>query len=58
LEAYGLAWLLDSGLAAYLTEWSNPATLEAGAMSGAIFESWVVAELLESYWHCGKQAAL
>ena len=51
-------YFLDSGLAAYLTEWSTPATLEAGAMSGAIFESWVVAELLKSYWHCGKQAPL
>ena len=51
-------YFLDSGLAAYLTEWSSPATLEAGAMSGAIFESWVVAELLKSYWHCGKQAPL
>lgn len=51
-------YFLDSGLAAYLTEWSSPATLEAGAMSGAIFETWVVAELLKSYWHCGKQAPL
>jgi predicted AAA+ superfamily ATPase len=51
-------YFLDSGLAAYLTEWSSPTTLEAGAMSGAIFETWVVAELLKSYWHCGKQAPL
>jgi predicted AAA+ superfamily ATPase len=51
-------YFLDSGLAAYLTEWSNPATLEAGAMSGAIFETWVVAEILKSYWHSGKQAPL
>jgi len=28
-------YFLDTGLAAYLTEWSSPATLEAGAMSGA-----------------------
>ena len=51
-------YFLDSGLAAYLTEWSSPATLEAGAMSGAILETWVVAELLKSYWHSGKQAPL
>jgi predicted AAA+ superfamily ATPase len=51
-------YFLDSGLAACLTEWSSPATLEAGAMSGAIFESWVVAELLKSHWHSGKQAPL
>ncbi len=49
-------YFLDTGLAAYLTEWSSPATLEAGAMSGAIFETWVVGEMLKSWWHHGKQA--
>lgn len=49
-------YFLDTGLAAYLTQWSSPETLEAGAMSGAIFETWVVAELLKSYWHNGKRA--
>lgn len=46
-------YLLDTGLAAYLTEWSSPQTLEAGAMSGAILETWIVAELLKSYLHNG-----
>lgn len=49
-------YMLDSGLAAYLTEWVSPQTLEAGAMSGAILETWIVAELLKSYWHHGKTA--
>jgi len=49
-------YFLDTGLAAYLTEWSSPATLEAGAMSGVIFETWVVGEMLKSWWHHGKQA--
>lgn len=49
-------YFLDTGLAAYLTEWSSPATLEAGAMSGAIFETWVLGEMLKSWWHHGKQA--
>jgi predicted AAA+ superfamily ATPase len=49
-------YFLDTGLAAYLTEWSSPATLEAGAMSGAIFETWVMGELLKSWWHNDKQA--
>ena len=49
-------YFLDTGLAAYLTQWSAPATLEAGAMSGAIFETWVLGELLKSYWHNGLQA--
>ncbi|MDH4187555.1 MAG: ATP-binding protein [Nitrospira sp.] len=49
-------YFLDTGLCAYLTQWSSPQTLEAGAMSGAIFETWVVVELLKSYWHQGRQA--
>jgi predicted AAA+ superfamily ATPase len=46
-------YFLDTGLAAYLTEWSSPETLEAGAMSGAIFESWVMGELLKSWLNNG-----
>ncbi len=49
-------YFLDTGLAAYLTEWVNPETLEAGAMSGPILETWIVAELLKSYWHAGRRA--
>ena len=37
-------YFLDTGLCAYLTLWSSPETLDAGAMSGAILESWVIAE--------------
>lgn len=46
-------YFLDTGLAAYLTEWSSAATLEAGAMSGAFLETWLVAELLKSWLHNG-----
>jgi predicted AAA+ superfamily ATPase len=48
-------YFLDTGLAAYLTAWASPETLEAGAMSGPILESWIVAELLKSYWHNGRR---
>lgn len=48
-------YFLDTGLAAYLTAWASPETLEAGAMSGALLETWIVAELLKSYWHAGRQ---
>ena len=51
-------YFLDTGLAAYLTEWASPETLEAGAMSGSILETWIVAELLKSYWHNGRQPPL
>jgi predicted AAA+ superfamily ATPase len=49
-------YVLDTGLAAYLTEWASPETLEAGAMSGPILETWIMAELLKSYWHAGRRA--
>lgn len=49
-------YFLDTGLCAYLTEWSSPETLEAGAMSGAILETWIITELLKTYWHNGKRA--
>jgi predicted AAA+ superfamily ATPase len=49
-------YFLDTGLAAYLTEWTTPETLEAGAMSGPILETWILAELLKSYWHNGQRA--
>lgn len=47
-------YFLDTGLCAYLTEWSSPDTLEAGAMSGAILETYVFIELMKSWWHRGK----
>jgi len=49
-------YMLDTGLCSYLTEWSSPETLESGAMSGAILETWIMAEILKSYWHNGKRA--
>ena len=51
-------YFLDTGLAAYLTEWSSPETLEAGAMSGAILESWAIGEVIRSYWHAARQAPI
>jgi uncharacterized protein len=49
-------YFLDTGLASYLTEWSSAATLEAGAMTGAILETFLFTEILKSYWHQGKRA--
>jgi predicted AAA+ superfamily ATPase len=48
-------YFLDTGLCAYLTEWSSPETLAAGAMSGAILETYALSELLKSWWHQGKK---
>jgi len=44
-------YFLDTGLCSYLTDWSTPETLASGAMAGPILETWVVAEVVKSYWH-------
>jgi uncharacterized protein len=49
-------YFLDTGLCAYLTGWSSPDTLEAGAMSGAMLETWIMAELMKGYLHNGRHA--
>lgn len=46
-------YFLDTGLCAYLTQWNSPEALEAGAMSGAILETYCFAEILKSYWNNG-----
>ena len=48
-------YFLDTGLCAYLTKWTSPQALEAGAMSGAFFETWVVSEIIKSYYNAGKR---
>ena len=70
LEASGLIWLLqpwhsnvtkrlgEAPLVAYLTGWSSPETLEAGAMSGAILETWIIGEILRGWWHNGMEPPL
>lgn len=47
-------YFMDTGLAAYLCRWPNAETLEAGAMDGAFFETYVVTEILKSYYNAGK----
>ena len=49
-------YFLDTGLCAYLTRWLDADALEFGAMSGAILETFVISELLKSYWHNGLRA--
>lgn len=48
-------YFYDMGLVAYLTKWSSAETLEAGAASGAIFENYVVSEIMKSYYNCAKE---
>ena len=43
----------DTGLACYLTRWNTKDTLMNGAMSGHMFETFVVSEILKSYANVG-----
>lgn len=51
-------YFADTGLAAWLGRWSSPGTLEAGALSGQIFENYVIAELRKSISNAGDNALL
>ena len=46
-------YFMDTGLAAYLTKWTNAEVLKNGAMSGAFFESFVISEIMKSYYNRG-----
>ncbi|NLB40762.1 MAG: DUF4143 domain-containing protein [Clostridiales bacterium] len=46
-------YFLDTGLACWLLGWNTPQQLVNGAMWGHIFESFVFAEILKSYYNDG-----
>lgn len=46
-------YFLDTGLASYLTHWPSADVLRNGAMGGAIFETFVVSEIVKSYYNQG-----
>jgi predicted AAA+ superfamily ATPase len=46
-------YFLDTGLAAYLTRWNTPEVLKNGAMAGAFFETFVIGEIIKSYYNKG-----
>lgn len=48
-------YFFDTGLCAFLTRWDNAQTLEVSAMSGAFFETYVVSEIIKSYYNAGKR---
>ncbi|MEC4295799.1 ATP-binding protein [Adlercreutzia shanghongiae] len=48
----------DTGLAAWLGRWSSPETLAAGALSGQIFENYVVSEITKTFANSGDVAQL
>ncbi len=51
-------YFIDTGLAAYLTSWPTAETLMNGNASGAFFETYVVGEILKSWYNNGKEIPL
>ena len=51
-------YFMDTGLCAYLTRWTTPEVLEGGAMSGAFLETWVVTELIKTWYNQGRRPPL
>lgn len=49
-------YFFDTGLVCYLTKWSSPEVTMNGAMSGALLENYVVAEIIKSYTNAGQEA--
>lgn len=47
-------YFLDTGLCAYLCKWPNAEMLEACAMGGAFFETYVVSELIKNFYAHGR----
>lgn len=46
-------YFMDTGLCTFLAKYQNPEVLEAGALSGAIFETYVVSEIVKNYYNHG-----
>ncbi|MBQ3656204.1 MAG: ATP-binding protein [Bacteroidales bacterium] len=46
-------YFMDTGLACYLSLWNNPRTLENSAMAGAMFETYVISEIIKQYCNAG-----
>jgi predicted AAA+ superfamily ATPase len=51
-------YFMDTGLAACLAGWTTSEALETGISSGAFFETFVISEIIKSYWHNGEKPDL
>lgn len=51
-------YFMDTGLAAYLTRWTSPETMQRGAMAGAFFETYAVSEVVKSFCNKGIEPPL
>ncbi len=46
-------YFMDTGLVCYLVGWTSAQTAMNGAMSGSLFENFVVSEVIKSYYNAG-----
>ena len=46
-------YFMDTGLVCYLVGWSSPQVAMNGAMSGALFENFIISEIIKSYYNSG-----
>ncbi|MDD6909575.1 ATP-binding protein [Actinobacillus minor] len=51
-------YMLDTGLMAWLTKWLTPETIQQGAKSGQFFETFVVSEIIKSFYNSGIEPPL
>ncbi len=51
-------YVLDTGLVASLAGWTSGDVARRGAMAGPLFETWVVGEVVRSWWHRGLDAPI
>lgn len=47
-------YFLDTGLCAYLSKWPSSKVLQSSAMDGAYLETYVVSEIIKSFYNSGK----
>ncbi len=47
-------YFMDTGLCAFLAKWPTSELLENGAMDGAYLETYVISEIVKSYYNSGK----
>jgi predicted AAA+ superfamily ATPase len=50
-------YFLDTGLASHLAGWTTSEALETGYSAGAFFETFVISEILKSYYHNGENVS-
>lgn len=48
-------YFMDTGLVCFLVGWSSPQVAMNGAMSGSLFENFVVSEIIKSYYNAGHE---